>query len=1315
MPAVPRSQIDYQRCSGLSLTLNHLTTESVERMVRCLNSTGDLQELEMFLEKAPREDVTEAIRLWNDVIGDHPVRFEQTLTLFDRLSNEKIGDRSHLDELAAQLAGFIESGFAQASLQALRIIDQRSRTEMGESFLKSLVGAYRNLQGKSPTVQKTRFQTLARLTDNNIAQWMATRVLSGVQLIGQSGGSGSFPQLSATQATQLSLLVAYDWYARGDLPKIWSRIAMPSTLQIFPTDTKQALGIEGVFALLTDSGDQFKRLQSLQSLVKDFDRPLKCFLAPPANGGSGRALQIRNVFDLVLREKALRRGDPLELASFLLKDLNLLVGIAKEQCEIDETTKQALSTGAEYFQDMTLAGHSQGHAHLLNLFLEAGRTQDLKNIIRSPDLLELAPLISFLSQRGILAPMMVELRRHLSEGEYLVLVEFIEASARALPKVNWLFQLGAESSGEFTEELTRFFESGFSYIRRSDVGIGSLFSALARAEAVTVEAPFYEGLGDVLSRPDLLDRFLKLYPGLISGPEFEPALGRVGKMAASGDLKRIIGFLVELHRATGRNRVSGENLGWSHQPAASLPIEMQDESLGAYAPTWLSAASKCEKARDGLSSGEGVASALQCLSSDGPLKTFGRLGEVLREKGLLSEASNLVKDGLFKKSLVPGSIGALKFLEKSGFFGNLNTLNLRSKKVSSADFLKDLEFFLATPQAKAPEVHGVLSCLGKSVGEAKELSLLVDWAGTFLDQREQRAVSFKSDYVIPIYDQGSLRQQMDSFPELSSLPPAEKERQFQRAIKEFRERSPDYFYRQKAYKKYSQEDLKTELENYVKAFLNHTNLSELLIALGALSGAREPGAESSLKGLDLGWAIDQLIGVQRVIPYYPGPNEPPQVRVVTPFDQLELLVINVDVEMAQWVPVVGQDNMGMFYMWNVAESTNLPLTLRVMQQAMHAGYLYTKVQEKHKHFMLENDRINFYVLQQMADDGSLRLFQRIYQALYRSTPEPYRRRQDRFKNQIYIAHWPMKYTFFGRLVPLLSELRDRGQLKQLVEGLFALGQMFQASDAPALQALIQSAATQKFQGKTILRHVLDRIFTASENPERGIGVLSRGFQLLTVGKRLGLQPRGLLTSLHQLVQSPALAVKLLDVLFDDLGSKDFSYLGHLSAGVHSGPTDRMSAIKNLGGQWLQSSGGLCVDVLTKLLLNFRSADTLRADQLVGALVKSFTGISSEDRSALKRLLSALSATQKAEPGLNIQVASLLQDAGLRGALVKILHIASTEGLLASLIHELFLPSGENGMNGTSQIQQLIQFIDRTFEDSIPSPHGAEVPVLRSSP
>jgi hypothetical protein len=1264
-PKLNQADIPTQGCIGVSMDVRAMKPQHVRSLLTCLNSDGRLAPLVNYVNDLSDSEMQPLLDLYNLSIGGAGNRLDQNIALFERARSAEL-----LKPFFKNLAVMIDSDILQT---------------LGSSILSEVQPTEReNIRsGLLAVAQKKQLDGLlilgSQLSASNRAQLVANLIST----------ASSDPASRRAMSIQIAQLL-HTMIVNGETKRLLQTFEDPGITTMLKSNPDQAADLTQFAAWLSENPSVVElRAGRLSRLVRFLDRPMKCFV----DGNQGTSTDIPNVLNFYMAEnsRAVHSGESLEYAD--QAKLRIMLSLAMSKCQLTESEKAQLQEGLDELNDIAQAGVASGKSLMCSKFYDFNRMTELKTLVASSSFIPALTILSHANGVGALEPMLNLVLADIPDSAWAP----GQASLKIFREANgldgvlsWLSrwtdvnrdseaQLDSTSYGQFVLALMKDWGS-------KDGGFGGLIQSAAQISSQSQVAPIQESLVAGLSNRSVFEKAWDAAGVALKKKTATAGLHTLAEMARDGRLTSLINFLIEFEKSGGSLPDMGgrTTLG----PVTSytwLPVRNFQQSKDTQ--KYLA----CEKVSGPLFdpkdvNGQHILDAATCLNANQDFPAVLRAAQTLSQDGKLVQFRNVLSDGLLNPTYIPGAKEELGSALKSGLLHDtLDFLRIGDR----AKIFPRVEDALSQVFSNKDWREAPLQCMSALLKDPSGPYGMSKFLEVAAASNEAPYLNMRHGYVMKLgMQEPGVRDQAWRLAQ-DSMSKAEFEKQFARAKSEFEARSYDstYYNRVALYPKYSDDQLVQNFQQLGKDLLRDRNLEEMILALQDLSDWNETGKLNIVKFLE------GAVGTYRGIVYH-NPDGKSEVRIASIMDQMEILVRGTDVSMAKAIPYVGIGHMSTFYEVKVAESDNLVPTLEMLSLAAKAGSAYTTLFETEKHFTLQNAVDNFYVLVDYARTGELKLFQRIYQALYRSMPEAHRHDYDKFSNDIALIHHPMDEQFFGRLEPVLQQLREQGKLKEVVDSVFHLAKIVRPEDFPKIRELVDLVVNKRIapNGPTYLEYILNDLkYENSVAPAEFSKIVAQFYESLPVADRMIEHGGPFIGAIVEMIKSPALYKRVVDATFTDI----------LNPG---------SVLQNTTSHFMKMSRG-DQQVMQHIVGQLTDPNAIPLDALpkVGALVAQTYEAKTESINAILNIWplwrntgygQKLSWTDLGQrwlrvptapaPGVKAMTIHLLDDANTRGTLIEISADLANRKALAPMIHDI--------LNG-QHLEEAIRLLTDGFQFS----------------
>ncbi|MEQ1875027.1 MAG: hypothetical protein ABL958_00180, partial [Bdellovibrionia bacterium] len=349
---------------------------------------------------------------------------------------------------------------------------------------------------------------------------------------------------------------------------------------------------------------------------------------------------------------------------------------------------------------------------------------------------------------------------------------------------------------------------------------------------------------------------------------------------------------------------------------------------------------------------------------------------------------------------------------------------------------------------------------------------------------------------------------------------------------------------------------------------------------------------------------------QKAIPLYIGEADKPEIRIVTMFDQLDILVKNSD--MAVKFLGIGPDHMGTYFQIEIAKSTNFNETLNTLKGELDRGIticnlgLFPKLTCNR----LRNNLATFDALVDMANKGHMRIQQRLYQAFRASTPSRYYDKQDPVNNHIAMTHKHVDWALFLHQSGPLAYVESQGMLNQFGDAMAYAGPLFNRQDVPKLRAAFKKLLANRPNRVNDFAYFIDGLFNLMDSQPVGFVTFKEMmFHFILDWPKLTDRTTGILEIVDLLTADEPIIRKSVDWIFEDVKKKPAdSALYKTTINLNYVEPGPMAAIRNLGSLMLRPNRPNDESYslgFADMLLQFYKRDEITYDELFKRM-KSFS-------------------------------------------------------------------------------------------------------------
>jgi hypothetical protein len=1220
----PQKKISYDGCRNTSFNPNELTPTSVRALVTCLDgSENALGPVKGLVDSMPDQDLQVFVDVFDRNITKKEKRLSQIVDLVSRLREN------------GALAGFYKSFSVLTRTESLQDllawigqVHQKAASEnmyfqnsrLLRKFVTEAIRA-NDVDANAVTLAKTFDSFKARALAYFLSREKSTNPLG-------------WPEITDEVAELVSAMLV-----ENDLHRMAVLGADPAVFRNFKSlGSDEAVQIQNAFRELTRGSSQKKNtyVQAFQNVTIKTDRPMVCF----DNGQASRKFEnlFDACADEESRRRKdparLARFWAVEVPVLLaasLEHCDLDPKVIEDSKSMAELSRVGVAPGmaaavvgfydtnrSDYLKRIlksplfvqsaalieNLAAR-QGISYLLDLFYRDQSEADFQSLmklvtqftvknlegaslenwldshLKEPSLSKIKLFYKGLKEKNLwtLLAQMEKAKLDLEVHDLRVALAEVSPSETPESALSHILQIGLLP--EYRAPLKAAVNSLVKSWKDSDGGWGTMLGVFATGIGMADEKPIQSALLDLLDPKDSealgpalgnADAFFSVLSRLSQDSKFRDSLKYFGEMAQSGDLDTFVSFVLDLFRLAGEKGLSSKPSSSAYQSAAAYPnpTDLEKSELpGPQAPQ--GQFDECSKIKGDLfrADGDNLYHALKCFNYNNGAQGFSDLAELLFKSGLLPKITEILSKKFMNQDHINGILDDLKLMYDSGDLKQL--LTLLSLAVEPPYYLHDRVDSFVHGLFSSERTDHALEGLGTVLNSDYFPSGTKAALSAFDKEPKLPYLKSVNNYPLSIFDPADLKAQA-----LKAVPthsPAE----FEKAVLDFSERTPDYYYEQGLYSRYQENDLKQEITQFFEKLLRTNpdkktgDLEELLNALSDLAN------EDSAGKLDFTGFVHWASSSRRVVPYYVGTEIKPRLRVVTPFDQMDILVANANISVMGWtsgIPGAGTDHMGIYFETQIAKSTNFKETLDALTTKLKMGLGFCAIPSdifisKEVCNKLKNDKENFYVLYEMAELGYLRVFQRLYQAFRYATPNKYYDKEDPETNHIFMAHKHTDWGFLARIVAPLSYIDSKGLLKPFIKSILRIAATTQKDDQARMRSLLGHLLETQ-QGRTHLRDFIDQFARLQDSPEAFATFKETLFHLALTWPRITDRNSGIIEIADLLSRDPEIIQDGIRWLFDDARKIGSESLAHkISVNLAHLDTSNAAYLKQIGTLLLQ--------------------------------------------------------------------------------------------------------------------------------------------------
>lgn len=1253
-----REQNKSWSCSNLQINTDVLSVTDLRLLADCLNGKeGRLAPFKAINDSMTDDQLQVLVDVYNQDFRSNSHQFNQALDLM------LFADRQGLiQQFSEGLSQLIQTNWLQtlSPLAAKLLQKDTFQNEYRELFLKVI---------KDP------------LSDGYLAE-MATFLngkplqLAGSELGAFSQNNVAFQKTFAQKTDRFiqellrspNLTATFEFLAesqpRGDLLK---------GIQLYPWGVRKL-----VYEVLQDSEPQLLLFDRVAEGVRATNRSFPCF----SRAGTPRTFD--NFFEGVSDLISQRWSSEESLEHFLIVESPILGAAFVDRCQVSAEAKKQIILTRDTLRELGSRGAGHGVGTLLVPFYRQGRLAQFSDILQSKQLRDFLVLLQMGQKAGATIPLVDALLVESSEGFHQ---KVSNGAQIALANEATLRKVALEILEEIDKEKIPLAKMFFRTLVSEARPISSLFATAARFDAISRENPIETTLLKILEDPSRSKKLSKTISVILAHPQWPRAIELVQSLADRGELQQLIMHLVKIFRKERDVQPTSATEPWltpSQAYTNSTPV------VKARGRQLLGQVEACFQIPDTLFSpqGEALKATMQCLD---PQKTkgFWSLSEILSQKKMMAPLSALMRDQVLSERNLAHALEELWSMSKRQLltrWGKLGKIIEENKILNASQPV--LKALVGGPEV---EMDRFLLCTAETL-PYKDFRGVIELAADIFNQKERlQFFEFAEPYKLKVANEGELRKQALELGKKRKWSTEKTEAAFQTALKEHIYRDEDYFYKDGLFPRLTDEQMAQELIAYFTELFQSPNAEEALWGLKDIN--------DGTIGVKLAEFFEGAIVSPKVNWYWKNADEEPRLRIVTPLDQLEILVQNADISLAPYFKIPGEigkrmsgvDHMGTFFQKSVADSPELKKSMRDLNSVLDLGKLYTWMklpewmrdmnEHRKRHYVL-NMNENFDVLHRIAATGELKIFQRLYQGLLRATPPQYRELQDPVKNKMGLTHRFLRWGLFSRLVFLLNQMRDQGVLKPVVQQTFQLFAKMSDSDRQILAKALRTLTVSHNNKPPMLHQIIRFFIKTSSQPQRLAQIKKAIFHLVPSLGGLVLQSSGSVEAAQSVLSNTALIQKIWDrfvqaVEGDEIPYDEINTKATVLLTADESLRRAMAGYIQLWNAKPQRSDKACMATVVDLVL--RAADLSPGN--FEAFMKQLSVLSRDERLKnlnVKELFQDILSDSTHPDGLRLQLYAILKNDSSRETIQKFLSVLAEEKHFESLSKTMinFVDSGE---------------------------------------
>jgi hypothetical protein len=914
----------------------------------------------------------------------------------------------------------------------------------------------------------------------------------------------------------------------------------------------------------------------LRMMVVGADRPLDCY-------GNGRGeRRAANLFKMIGNESVKRQAGT-DSDEFYLKTLPLLLVMTKDSCDYSND----VINNIEIDKEIARLGYADGHRALFEYLLGSGRFEELTRAIESEHLVALAPVLEEVSVRGgmpfgvnifgrdatpvdgtamadslvyMLVPdmrgndltnwintnipgpsatamfgvlnTMPEAQRSLvSLSIALSRLPDQEVALRNLKNALTRFTFNESYENDINAVVTKIFKN--EPTRRGELkdlaqafvksmgdsrgGVGDMLNVLSQATGLAQQTPVQDIASETLKDQELVDRVTPILWRLLRDEKFKSAINFTGRLAGAGELEKLIQFAVDLFKNSQAPGLPPDNHLSGYHPSSGNPW---NAAAGAAPPNKppRDQYKACIDLRGSLFDfqGQNLFDALKCTDADGTNPELSAVADHLKGQGGLPAANDILRVMMSASPYTLGTLSELETLFRSGDLDKLFQLF-----ALSADGPYQLPYRLDGVLNDAFRHRGMPQAL-RLTGRLAQLQDLSKAGSAAIDvwtAEPHKIFTSQNDFRLKVAEPDKVRSFIrQNYPQLNA---AQVEQMYQTVRENFETHNAAWKYVEGSYPPYDDTAWKNDLIGFLQDMLRTTDLRELILALQDIARTMHPAK-----------FLSEAIDDQHIVLQHDDEGNT-HVHILSLLDQLEELTDSADFTFSVLGFNVG--HVGVKFQLAVAKATDLVAEMEHQHTLTKLGLDAANLFHKHReadHF--KNMLANYDGLSKIAASGDLRIFQRLYQALYYATPNSDKNKADAKLNHMAALNRVNRLGMFQNLTMGLASAKRQGQLETIVNGLMGLTLLIKDNDIEPLRQTIAALLQQARGGNTApVEYLLDKLLSVQQNPQGYAEFKDALFHVVPALYRLNVDPTGLFKAMPAVVAQPRTFHDFIDAFIAD--------------------------------------------------------------------------------------------------------------------------------------------------------------------------------------
>lgn len=1055
-------------------------------MVSCLNGqSGAVQPYKDLFDSMDEKDLATLLEIFNRHFFSNPQRRNQSLDVISKLHNHgdlaplmnglTVAAENKVIENAASLTLKVLNS-NEPDLSALKkfFVDLIDNQLFGQGVI-SLADHFGGINGRSLGLI---FAAASLTAPNSMTSDRVVDLL--VSELNRSLDDGSFLKvLSALKDSSLqpsSLSHALDPQERNDLAQYLSSWTRDSA-----------------------------RFLELLNMAKVGDHSVSCFKKGPQ-------YLTTDSLSLSLGRELLKRSPGPQIDRFFLQTLPLDISTVKSSCNFPPGLVEVLKVD----QDEIRAGYGNGKRAIFKALMSTKDTKSEFKFIESEYFLQAGPIFTEISRRGAYPFALNLLGQDVTPTDSMTLSQIIERSEATGVQENIVRVLRTLLS----QDLHPLGQALVKSMGDTRGGLGDILGTFASGVSLSSSNPFQDALRELLRDEDLMNRLRPIFISMLGDPRLPSLINFSAKLAANGQLEKIIVFLAEILKTQGLPGLSGPALSNSFlKPtlATTSYIQQVERGMPPLVPTQKYFECKYLEGNT-FDNGASFYSGLQCLSSEDSYPQLSKITMDLKNLSLLDDASFTLKSMVELSPHFVGAMNQLESLEQSKELGLL--FKLYSLAAENPYILPSRLDGILQDAFVHKETPRVL----KSAGRILKMGSFTESGQALIDvvsQPPKKLFQSQTDFRLHLKNEAAVRAQIASW--YPSLPPDQIEAIFQVAKENFETHNKAWMTHEGSYSELSETQWRQEIFSFFESVLRTTDVKEIILAL----------QEIAKKGR-LYEMLSQTIENQRVVLHYFGDGSTVP-HIMTDWDQIEELMQDANFQYAGFHVALKFEQL-------VVNSA--PMSVIEFLGKRGAEFTSLGHGKPNPHYVSEwthfqNMIQNFAVLDEIEKNGQIEIFRTLYRGLQNATPFVYRAGGDVKLNHMAGLFHLNNIGFFEQATMAMASMQSQGKLQLFINNILGTIQLLENDDIQSIRQIIYNLVNRAKAGDTApLDLIFNKLETAQNNKEGYQDIKDTLFHIFPALNQLGVRPSGLVKAVATITGHPQVFSAVFNRLIADSETPD---------------------------------------------------------------------------------------------------------------------------------------------------------------------------------